>query len=140
MATIIRGPFFLLQSTCHLCLFVWRSESHNHIYQPQTLTTPGAVKHPPFVCSCNVFRGPQSGACQPRTCYLGAKRKGEGGEGPFVSSEFIISALFPISLLHFSISHFLSFAQITAINQVHVLKRRGAGEGKKERVGGGGVP
>lgn len=108
------------------------SYPRNHIYQPQTLTAPGAVKHPPFVWSCNVFHGPQSGACQPHTCYLGAKRKG-GGVGLFVSSEFIISALFPIFLLHFSISHFLSFAQITAINQVHVLNGRGEGESRGER-------
>lgn len=73
------------------------SYPHNHIYQPQTLTAPGAVKHPPFVWSCNVFHGPQSGACQPHTCYLGAKRKGGGGPFCFlwVHNQRVVSNLPP---------------------------------------------
>ena len=121
---------------------------YNHIYQPQTLTAPRAVKHPPFVCSCNVFHGPQSGAWQPRTCYLGAKRKEWGvGGGAFcflgVHNQRVVSNL-PPPFFNFP---FPLFRSNHCYHSGACFKRersgRGLGEGGRERKrekGGGGVP
>lgn len=82
------------------------SHTHNHIYQPKTLTASGDVKHiHSFAVVMSFVRLNQAPVSHtPATSAL--KEKARGKAFSFLT-DFIISALFPIFSLHFSISHFL---------------------------------